>query len=193
MKKILIILIIIGFAYYVVNRQSNTVEIDISNEQIIKDKQDLKATFSLIDSYYSSYMIFGGNADHKLRNSFSDFSLAALPIEMASSIAQQYPDFHMCKSPGASMAQGKIQTLSLIAKNNQVANVLEEVLSLHNESIYDDGERVCIELEGSSIEPEKMIHKDTNTDVSKDVIPSLSNLDYYFIESASIVECTSLL
>jgi hypothetical protein len=159
----------------------------------VKQTQDFEVHFTAQATLYETFMLFGGHHDRKLRNSFSDFSMGALEIREATLIQQRYPDFHLCKSPGASVAQSKIRNLSLIMQNQQAADVVEDAIALHSQRLADGAERTCIELRGNQAEPVTVHLKEDGMDISDDIIPQLHKLDYYLIDSAEIRDCQSLL
>ena len=55
---------------------------------------------SWVGSLHETYMLFGGDAQQH-RNSITHVIAAGLPILNARAISDIYPDFYMCKSPGA--------------------------------------------------------------------------------------------
>ncbi len=148
--------------------------IEVTKDAIVRDTGQLAAHFKRRDRLSGAYMIFGGNIDRKLSNSFSDVSLAALSIGDASNIYRQYPDFHKCKSPGASIAQGLIRTLSVVAENEKAFEALEESLNLHSERLQNNGDRTCVALEGSDISLSSVTLKETGCDFSAEVVPNFS-------------------
>ncbi|MGD8588810.1 MAG: hypothetical protein PVG22_08260 [Chromatiales bacterium] len=131
--------------------------------------------------------------DRNLPNSFSDYSLGVLQIGDAAQIKQQYPDFHLCKSAGAKNAQQKIRSLALIMENQQVAEVLEDSLSLHGERLEQGNERICLELRGQALETLSVVIRERNEEIGGDILPRLQNQHYYLIDGAEIKDCLSLM
>ncbi|MGD8910047.1 MAG: hypothetical protein PVI92_11950 [Chromatiales bacterium] len=184
------LLIVVGIFAWLSN---NDVTVETTATGTIKYTDDFKVYLTQTESIFDAFMIFGGHLDKKLHNSISDYSFGALEIGEAAAIKRKYPDFHRCKSPGASIAQRKILNLSLIAENQQTADILEDAIALHDERLSGDNERVCVELRGYQVEPTTILLKENDMDISKDIIPSLRNMDFYLISGAEIRECHALM
>jgi hypothetical protein len=140
-----------------------------------------------------SFMLFGGHVDRNLPNSFSDYSPGVLEIGDAAQIKQQYPDFHLCKSAGAKLAQQKVRSLALIMENPQVAEILEDSLALHTDRLEQNSERTCLELRGQALEAASVVLREHGEDISGEILPKLGNQHYYLIDGAAIRDCLSLM
>ncbi len=117
MQRFIILVGILSLAAYGYNNYSASgPSVALIDGAIVRDTGQLEARFERRGTLSGDYMIFGGNVDRKLTNSFSDISLAALDIDKASRINSRYPDFHQCKSPGAPVAQRLTRTLSLVTE-----------------------------------------------------------------------------
>ncbi len=179
--------------YLYLDRFSAGPSLTVSDTAAVRDTGELRVNFERRSRFAETFMIFGGNLDRRLHNSFSDVSLAALGMEDASRIHDTYPDFHMCKSAGAPIAQKLTRTLYLNAGDQSIMGTLKQSLALHSDRLAGNGERTCIALEGDQIELSSVTHEQTTTDVSNDVIPRLRHMDFYLIDYAEIVDCGSLL
>jgi hypothetical protein len=191
MKPIITALLIAAAIFAWLN--SNDVTVEKTAMGTVKYTDDFKVYLTQSESIFDTFMIFGGHLDKRLQNSISDYSFGALEIDEATAIKRKYPDFHLCKSPGASIAQRKIQTLSLIAENQETADILEDTIALHDERLSEGGERVCVELRGYQVEPSSILLKENDMDISEDVIPSLRNMAFYLISGAEIRECQTIM
>ena len=194
MRRLIILAGLISLAIYSYKNYSPSgPSVEVTEDAIVRDTGQLVAHFQRRDTLSGAYMIFGGNIDRKLPNSFSDVSLAALNIDDASNIHSRYPDFHKCKSPGASIAQGLTRTLSLVTENENTYDALQESLDLHSERLQKNGDRTCVALEGSDILLSSVTLKETGGDISADVIPNFRNSHFLLVENAQLVDCQSLL
>jgi hypothetical protein len=191
MKSIITTLLIVAAIFTWLNKNDVTVETTAMGT--VKYTDDFKVHLTQTKTFFDTFMIFGGHLDKKLHNSISDYSLGALVIDEAAAIKRNYPDFYLCKSPGASIAHQKIQTLSLIAENKETADILEDTIALHDERLDEDGERVCVELRGYQVEPTSILLKENDMDISDDIIPSLRNKAFYLISGAEIRECQTIM
>jgi hypothetical protein len=191
MKPIIAALLIVAaiFTWF----GQNDVTVETTEMGTVKYTDDFKVYLTQTENIVESFMIFGGHLDKKLHNSISDYSFGALEINEAAAIKRNYPNFHLCKSPGATIAQRKIQTLSLIAENQEASDILEDTVALHDERLYEGGERVCVELRGYQVEPTTILLKENDMDISNDIIPSLRNMAFYLISGAEIRECQTIM
>jgi hypothetical protein len=191
MKPIIAALLIVAaiFTWF----GQNDVTVETTEMGTVKYTDDFKVYLTQTENIVESFMIFGGHLDKKLHNSISDYSFGALEINEAAAIKRNYPNFHLCKSPGATIAQRKIQTLSLIAENQEASDILEDTVALHDERLYEGGARVCVELRGYQVEPTTILLKENDMDISNDIIPSLRNMAFYLISGAEIRECQTIM
>lgn len=184
---------VIVIAVFWLNHHGNDVTVETTAMGTIKYTDDFKVHLTQTESVFDTFMIFGGHHDKRLQNSISDYSFGMLAIEEAAAIKRDHPDFHRCDSPGASIAKQKIRNLSLIAENEEAADILEETIALHDERLRENGERTCVELRGYKVEPSTILLKDNDMDISKDIIPSLRNISFYLINGAEIRDCQSII
>ncbi len=194
MRSLIILAGLLSLAVYgYKNYSPSGPSVEVTIDAIVRDTGQLAAHFQRRDTLSGVYMIFGGNIDRKLPNSFSDVSLAALSIDDASNIHSRYPDFHKCKSPGASIAQGLTRTLSLVTENEKAFDALEESLNLHSKRLQNNGDRTCVALEGGDISLSSVTLKETGSDISADVVPKFRNTHFLLVKNAQLVDCRSLL
>ena len=193
MKTLIVLgVVILGTLIYLQQRE-NPISVELNTADMIKHTDDFDVRFTKQEPLADTFMIFGGHVDRKLTNSFSDYSLGALEIGEAALIRQQYPDFHLCKSPGAKLAQDKIRTLTLIMENPQVADVVADSIELHNERLEQGSERTCLELHGQSLEPASVVLREKKRDISTEILPKIHNMQYYLIDGAKVKDCLSLM
>jgi hypothetical protein len=193
MRSITSVLLIVVAVFGWIGHHGDDVTVETTATGTIKYTDDFKVHLSQTERMYDTFMIFGGHLDKKLHNSISEYSFGALEIDEAAAIKRAYPDFHLCESPGAAIAQRKARSLSLIAKNKETANILEDTIALHDEQLKGNGERICVELRGYQVEPTTVQLKDNDMDISEDIIPSLRNMSFYLIDGAEIRDCQTMI
>ncbi len=194
MRRLIILVGLLSIAAYgYKNISPSGPSVTVAAGAIVRDTGQLEAHFQRRGALSGAYMIFGGNIDRKLPNSFSDITLAALSIDDASHIHSRYPDFHKCKSAGASMAQRKTRTLSLVTGSEEAFDALEESLELHSERLQGNGDRTCVALEGNEISLSSVTLKETGSDISADVVPTFRNTRFFLVEDAQLADCRTLL
>jgi hypothetical protein len=136
-------------------------------------------------------MVFGG-LELSHGDAFSRISLSGLDINTARSIYSMYPDFHLCKSPGASMAQRAIRDFDIVPANSKVEKNLRKTLKKHQASLHGDGERVAVKLEGEFLQLKSVIVRELGKDITNELPPQVHH-EYFFVLSAEIVEAEEVL
>jgi hypothetical protein len=164
----------------------------IQGREVIRDAGQLEVRFSVAGSLRETYMLFGGDAQQR-RNSITHVTAAGLPIRNARSIASIYPDFHMCKSPGAKQAMQDTQNLSFVAADRAALSALVEALDLFEERLGSGGERTCISVTGAPISLKSVKVVEDGTDLTSDIAPALNQTKLVLAQSVQIQDCQSLL
>ena len=93
----------------------------------------------------------------------------------------------MCSSPGAAQAKDAIGQMNIVPADSTVLKSLKEVLSAHEASIKEGGNRVCVQLEGKMLEMMSVIIRKEDEDII-DQLPKQTRKNYFFVESAEIVD-----
>jgi hypothetical protein len=168
-----------------VNCGKETTRIDEDGELAL-ETADFDVYFELLDSFSETYMVFGGGQmQHK--NSFSEINLSTISMEDVRPIYEDYPDFHKCSSPGAAIAKDAVGQMNIVPADSSVLNSLEDVLSEHEASFKEGGDRVCVKLEGKMLEMTSVIVRKVDEDII-DQLPKQAREDYFWVESAEIVD-----
>ena len=196
--KAFISLIIIGLlaagGYYVwrgdVGGIGVSSNIEVIGDEIIVDTADIQAVLSDNGEFYGDYMLFGGTyVSHK--NAVVPILIAGLNIINAREIYRDYPDFHKCASPGASLAKPLVEDLNIVPEDSRITSKLKKSISefKRNINMKDGGERVCISLEGRSAQLQSVTITQANTDVTDKF--KMQNL--HIINAIEIIDCNDLL
>lgn len=111
-----------------------------------------KATFTVNEPVEETYMLFGAsvrefNASHAW--------LFGLEIDTARRIAQRYPDFHLCKSPGAPEAQRLAKHVQVVADRRTLSK-LSEAAKLFEDHLGRGDQRICVTLRGEELTLEQL-------------------------------------
>ena len=166
----------------------------IDGSRVVVETADLEATFTKTLPLEESYMVFGGNADRH-PNLLTDAFLAGLPMRDARMIYHDYPDFHMCKSPGAKQAQRLVQDLSFVAVDRAARKGLSKAIDLHEERLGGgpEAERTCVTVRGSLLEFNSVKVRENGHDLTAEFGPRLAQSSFALAESVEIADCPSLL
>ena len=147
--------------------------------------------FERLKSFMNTYIVFGGmELNH--RDAISEISISGLPTNNARSIYAMYPDFHLCKSAGAPLAQEAIRELDIIPVNAKVLKKLKKVLDEHKKGLKQANGRVCVKLEGEIIKLTSAKVRKANEDITDQLPPQVKH-NYYLVESAEIIDAKTAL
>jgi hypothetical protein len=104
MKKQLIwVFAVLAGVSLLANWGRDSVQMDEEGE-LVAEAGELNVHFERIEPISETYMVFSGqHLQHK--NAISSVSLSTLSMEDARPIYANYPDFHMCASPGEALAK----------------------------------------------------------------------------------------
>lgn len=164
----------------------------LDGRQVIRDAGPLEASFTRVGSLDDTYMLFGGDVTRQ-RNSLNHAFLAGLPLHHARAIAASHPDFHLCKSPGASQAQKLTQDLNVVAADRAARNALEEAVELYEERLHGSGERTCVRVQGAPLSLDSVRLQEGGADVTEQVTPAFARARIVLAERVAIEDCATLL
>ena len=192
MNRVLVFIILATAAYYAIDRIDASAGLRVEGRQVVVETQDLEVRFTRGAAFSEAFMIFGGtNAD--MRNNVSDALLSTLAMRHASLIHQRYPDFHLCKSPGAAQAKRYIEASNFIGTTRRARRAVREAVDVHAERIRGGGERTCISIAGAALSFDSVSLKEDGRDVTGDFGRALQLNPYYLAEEAELVDCAALL
>jgi hypothetical protein len=198
MGRLLLSSLVLGGAWFLVNHvgiaslDPRGVGTRVDGREVVRDMGEAEARFSVVGSADAAYMLFGGQVAPR-RHSVVHATVAGLPIQHARLIAASYPDFHLCKSPGAPQAQRFTENLSLLAANRGARDALAEALDLYHARIGGDGERTCIQVAGAPLDLESVRLRDGSRDFTDQVARALARERIVLAERVQILDCRELL
>lgn len=192
MNHVLALIILVTAGYFLIDLIGAAPGPRIDGRQVVVETQDLEVRFTRGAGFSEAYMVFGGTNAHP-RNSVGDALLAALAMRHASLIHQRYPDFHLCKSPGAAQAQRYVESLHLIGTTRSARRAITEAVDVHAERIRGNGERTCISVEGAALAFDGVSLREDGRDVTAEFGPALEQSPFYLAEKAELVDCAALL
>ncbi len=186
--KIIIYFLFVGFLISGCSQsnQSSQSGQPISNGEFIVSTKDMDVHFERVGDFSESYMVFGG-WDSSQTDMINRISISGIPKDKAISIYKWFPDFHECKSPGAVFAKKAVLSLYIIPVDSEVLYMLNDVISQHEKSLKNGGDRIFVKLEGEELKMTSAIMRKWNTDVM-DQLPFQMKGDYYLVKSAEIIE-----
>ena len=156
----------------------------ISGDEVLLATAQLDARFSQTGPFHETYMLFGGlHLDHP--NAVSSVSFAGLDVGDVQRIAARYPDFYMCKSQGAPLAQRSIVELDLVPADGGTLETLKSALDEFSDNLSSGGDRVCVSLDGKRLNLESVKVREAGESVTRHYAKN----HFYLVTSAEIVDC----
>jgi hypothetical protein len=193
MGRLVVFLLLIAAGYLLINRlDPSTPGLSEDGGQLVVETAQLEARFSRIGSLSDSFMVFGGN-NQQMTNSLTHVTLSGLPIRHARLIGQTYPDFHLCKSPGAAQAQRLTESTSFIGANRGARRTLIEAIDVHGERVRSGGDRTCVTISGHQLTLDSVHLKHDGRDITRDVAPTFGGTRFAVAEEVELADCASLL
>ncbi|MBW2271203.1 MAG: hypothetical protein JRH16_21845 [Deltaproteobacteria bacterium] len=197
MGRSLLFVAIVAGAWYALESAGLSIDprgvgTDLEGRRVVRDAGDIEAHFSLRGSVEGAYMLFGGDRTSQ-RNSLPHALIAGLPLRHARAIASQYPDFHMCKSPGAAQAQRLTESMNLVAADRATLNSLEAALELFEERLHGSGERTCIELSGVQLALDSVRVQQNGADLTGELGAAYEQSRFVLAKRVEIADCPTLL
>lgn len=197
MGRVLFFVLLVGTGWFVLNVIGISIDprgvgTRIEGRTVILDADQLEARYSVVGSLHESYMLFGGDVQQR-RNSVTHATAAGLPILNARAISAVYPDFHMCKSPGAKQAMQHTKTLSFVAADRAALNTLVDAVGLFKERLQTGGERTCISVTGAPLALDSIVVVENGADITRDVAGAIDQTQLVLAQSVQIQDCQSLL
>lgn len=172
--------------------RGNPLDPTLDGSQLVVQTEDLEARFDRVGTFDESYMLFGGS-DGEMKNSFGNVFVSGLAVRHAALIAQRYPDFYMCKSPGAAQAQRLVEDMAWIASDGSTRGTLRKALALYQKSLRSGGEQTCLAVSGERLMLGSVKHRDQGFDLTHEVGSGLRGTDFYLVTEAELAHCKSLL
>jgi hypothetical protein len=187
LSKCLILILAIVFVLVNCGKPGPTV----TDNEVIVETGGMDVHFSRVKPFAQTYLIFGG-IEMKQSGAFAKVSLSGLEMDTARFIHSRYPDFHTCKSPGASLAQKALRQIDIVPADEEVLEALRKVLADHQTSIQGGGNRTCVRLEGEILKLASAVIRQNKQDITNELPPQMHH-DYYFVKSAAMLDAEGAL
>jgi hypothetical protein len=144
-------------------RRCESVAVD--GDVVIEHEKDFTARYKIGEPYTKTVMLFGGepvNADNVLSNAY----IIGLDKMDALALAQMYPDFYLCSSPGGQAAAANIISYDILPASCDVHDRLVAALHQYDVNAAAGKDRTSIRFEGAPLQLESVTANATGEDVS---------------------------
>jgi len=161
------------------------------DNELYVEAADVDAYFELHEEFSETYMLWIAKRETH-ETAFNEFFLDGISMADLRPVYRAYPDFYMCKSPGAPRAQKAMQPMNIIAADSSVLEALNEAVSEFNNSRGKGIDRVTVYLEGVKLEMTAAIARKAGQDILNR-LPQQQRSDYFLVEYAEIVDAQAAL
>jgi hypothetical protein len=142
--------------------------VQVDGEMAIELEQDFTARFAIGEPYEKTLMLFGGEEVEE-ENTFSNAYIFGLDKEDAVRLAEMYPDFYLCSSPGGMAASMYIVPYDLVPASCEVYDALTRALRVFRRNAATGGDRTSLRIEGAPLELISVTANATGEDVTAEV------------------------
>jgi hypothetical protein len=147
---------------------SGCVDVALTGDTVVEQLQDFTAEFQAGEAYDRTVMLFGG-ATVAQPNTPSRAYIYALDKVDAQRMAQKYPDFYLCSSPGGQEAATYIQVYDLVPANCEIHDKLATALKHFARNAARGGDRTSLRLRGAPLTVTSVTSDANGQDVSDQV------------------------
>jgi len=147
-------------------RRCDSVELD--GAVVIEREQDFTARFRVGDPATTTVMLFGGEPEEDA-NVFSNAYILGLDKTDAQMLAERYPDFYLCSSPGGMEAADHILPYDLVPATCEVYDRIVAALRQYHRNAAAGGDRTSLRFDGAPLTVESVTENATGNDFTDQV------------------------
>ncbi|MFI5307868.1 MAG: hypothetical protein ACHQ53_10970 [Polyangiales bacterium] len=142
--------------------------VEMNGDVLLEHEKDFTAHFQIGAPYTKTVMLFGGEpiTQDNVVGSAYIFGLDKMDALM---LAQKYPDFYLCSSPGGKEASMYIVPYYLVPATCDIYDQIVKALRTYNVNVSHGGDRTSLLLQGSPLQLESVTADATGEDVTSQV------------------------
>jgi len=142
--------------------------VELDGDFVLEHEQDYTARYRIGEPYTKTLMLFGGEQVEEA-NALSNAYIFGLDKVDALMLAQKYPDFYLCSSPGGMEASKYIVSYDLVPATCEVYDQLVAALRQYTKNLAAGGDRTSLRLDGAPLQLESVIADATGADVTDEI------------------------
>lgn len=162
--------------------------VTIDGDVVTEHEEHFTARYRIGERYTKTVLLFGGEPVEG-SDTLSNAYILGLDKEDALALAQQFPDFYLCSSPGGDAAAEHVFPYDFVpstcAVYEELIGALDEFKAHHRAG----GDRTSIRFDGAPLELISVIDNASGVDVSDQV----ETHDFHFITSVERLTAESVL
>lgn len=142
--------------------------VQIEGEFVVEQEQDFTARFRVGEPYTKTIMLFGGEPLEDA-NVLSNAYILGLDKIDAELLAERYPDFYLCSSPGGMEAGSRILPYDLVPATCDVYERIVSALRQYHTNVAAGGDRTSLRFDGAPLQVESVTEDATLADFTDQV------------------------
>lgn len=182
---VLFLAVIIGSMGFVYMSHKETSNVDVTVDEIVIHTGDLDVCFTRGEKFSATYMLFGGEKVTG-KNAILPFFISGIDAEEGKRIAEKYPDFWECKSPGAAQAQSGCEQFHVLPSRPKIEEEIKSALKQFRKALGTEEDRVCLMISGDELKLKSVIYVETDQDVTMQFAHQFESLDCRLITHAQM-------
>lgn len=159
----------------------------VNGKEVLVSTSSMDVKFIKVRPFSNSYLLFGGTAlNHS--DAFYKISLAGIELKTAKYLYARFPDFQMCKSAGAPLAQREVRQIDIVPADNKVFKILKKALAEHKKSLEpNDDRKAIVMIKGDLLQFKSAVIRDNGMDITRELPPQVHK-DYYLVTEAELLD-----
>jgi len=155
--------------------------VEIDGDQVIEHERDLSLRYRAGEPYTKTVMLFGGGSvvDPNVPSNAYVLGLDKMDALM---LAEDFPDFYLCSSPGGQAAADLLRAYDLVPADCEVFEQLVRALRRFHQNRAAGGDRTSIQFQGAPLALEAVLDTSGN-DVTDQVRDQVVDLDLHLVTS----------
>lgn len=162
--------------------------VTIVGDQVTVHEETVTARLTMGELKTNTVMMFGGDTVD-FDDAVSNVALKALDQTDAVMLAQTYPDFYLCSSPGGLAAQNYIVQFDLVPASCQVYDQLVSALADLKRAAASGTDRVSLKFDGAPLTLDSVTFDASGLDATD----QLQDLNFYLVTKVEQITGESLL
>jgi hypothetical protein len=151
-------------------------DVEVDGDVVIEHEKDFTARFRVGEPYTKTVMLFGGERVED-ENALSNAYIFGLDKTDALMLAEKYPDFYLCSSPGGMEASSYIVPYDLVPATCEVYEQIVAALRQYSMNLASGGDRTSLRFDGAPLELES-VTADAN---GADVTDQITDQDFHLV------------
>lgn len=168
---------------------ANPIGVSEEGRQVVVQSNGVETRFTKLGPASGTFMLFGGIGQDTV---WANADMSVIDGPQVEWLSRTWPDFYMCKSPGAKQAMELTHQLSLVAASGSVRNTLQGSVHRFEENLRGNGERVCVALSGQRLAVSSSTILANGTNFLQQIKMQGDPPSFMYVESAEIVDCQTI-